>query len=170
VNTDGRPSGGLNTSPSDPDDAAQAVAAAAVLPHLDAAFNLARWMTRDEHDAADVVQDAYIRAMRFAGTFRGGGSGGAKAWLLAIVRNAALDHLRARKSHGRQEEIGGDDLDRQVACDAERFDPQAILLRAANAERVRGAIEALPVGLREVVVLREMEELSYKEIAAAISL
>ncbi|HSV13535.1 MAG TPA: sigma-70 family RNA polymerase sigma factor, partial [Tepidisphaeraceae bacterium] len=144
-------------------NATRAAVAAAVLPHLDAAFNLARWLTRDEHDAADVVQQAYLRAMTAADTFRGGG--GAKSWLLTIVRNTAFDRLRRDKTR-RQEELG-DDLP-MTPSDAEACDPQAILLRAANAERVRAAIEELPDGIREVIVLREMEELSYKEVAAVV--
>lgn len=144
-------------------NATRAAVVAAVLPHLDAAFNLARWLTRDEHDAADVVQQAYLRAMTAADTFRGGG--GAKSWLLTIVRNTAFDRLRRDKTR-RQEELG-DDLP-MTPSDAEACDPQAILLRAANAERVRAAIEELPDGIREVIVLREMEELSYKEVAAVV--
>jgi RNA polymerase sigma-70 factor (ECF subfamily) len=142
---------------------ARAAVAAAVLPHLDAAFNLARWLTRDEHDAADVVQEAYLRAAGAADTFRGGG--GAKAWLLAIVRNAAFDSLRRDKRRQHEELV--DDAP-MTSADAEACDPQAILLRAANAERVRSAIEQLPAGIREVIVLREMEEMSYKEIAAVV--
>jgi RNA polymerase sigma factor (sigma-70 family) len=143
-------------------DAARAAVAAALLPHLDAAFNLARWLTRDENDAADVVQESYLRAARSAGTFRGGS--GAKAWLLAIVRNAAFDCLRREKNR-RQEELL-DDL--PIASDAEEFDPQAILLRAANAERVHAAIDSLPAGIREAIVLREMEGMSYREIAGVV--
>ncbi len=136
--------------------------AEAVLPYLDAAYNLARWLTRSDHDAQDVVQDAYVRALRSAGTFRGQG---ARAWLLTIVRNAAFDLLRRNRMHRPEDLL--DELP-TLAGDEEACNPQAILLRAANAERVRAAIEELPPGIREVVVLREMEEMSYREIAAVI--
>src|SRR5438045_2922374 len=108
--------------------------AAAVLPHLDAAYNLASWLMRNEHDAADVVQDAYLRALRGAGGFRGTN---AKPWLLTIVRNVAFDRMRASASR-RWEELPDEQA---PAADADQFDPQAILLRAANAERVRAALE-----------------------------
>jgi RNA polymerase sigma-70 factor (ECF subfamily) len=135
--------------------------AAAVLPYLDAAYNLAWWLTRSEHDAHDIVQESVLRAINGAGTFRGGN---ARAWLLTIVRNASFDWLERRKGHRHQE------LDDAlpVAAENSEFDPQAILLRAANAERVRSAIETLPPGIREVTVLRDMEGMSYKEIAAII--
>ena len=126
-----------------------------VLVHLDAAYNLARWLTRNEHDAQDVVQDACIRAMRAFDAFHGGD---ARAWLLTIVRNVALTMVRTRK---RPEELDEGLYEPQ----AEALDPQAILLRSADAERVRDAIEQLHVELRTVIVLREMDGLSYKEIA-----
>ena len=133
-----------------------------LLTHLDAANNLAHWLLHNDADAQDVVQDAFVRALRAAETFRGGS---AKSWFLAIVRNVAFDRLRQTKARF------AEDLDDhlQPACDPHMFDPQAILMRAANAERVRSAIEALPAGIREVVVLREMEAMSYKEIAGVIA-
>jgi RNA polymerase sigma-70 factor (ECF subfamily) len=138
--------------------------APALVPHLDAAYNLARWLTRNDHAAADVVQDAYVRALRAAAGFRGTD---VKPWLLAIVRNVAFDRLRANRSTRHQPLL--DDVDQQdLATDEHATDPQAILLRAANAERVRAAIDELPPGIREVIVLREMEEMSYKEIAVVI--
>lgn len=126
-----------------------------VLVHLDAAYNLARWLTRSEHDAQDVVQDACIRAMRAFESFHGGD---ARAWLLTIVRNVALTLLRTRKKPEALDET-------LYEPQSEGCDPQEILLRAADAERVREAIELLHVELRTVIVLREMEGLSYKEIA-----
>src|SRR4051812_333021 len=132
------------------------------MPHLDAAFNLARWLAGNDHDAGDVVQDAYLRAVRSARTFRGTD---AKAWLLTIVRNTCFDLLRRGKAH-RHDELG-DDLPLADDRSAD-VDPHAILLRAANAERVRAAIEELPASIREVIVLREMEGLSYKQVAAVI--
>jgi RNA polymerase sigma-70 factor (ECF subfamily) len=132
---------------------------ATVLPHLDAAHNLARWLLRDEDDAQDVVQDAYLRAFRFFNSFRGGDSRG---WLLTIVRNACYTWLRK----ARPEEL-------QVSFDEESHgregggrSPEANVLRSANAQSLKDALERLPVGLREVIVLRELEGLSYAEIAA----
>ncbi|MGH7249246.1 MAG: sigma-70 family RNA polymerase sigma factor [Pseudomonadota bacterium] len=133
-----------------------------VLPHLDAAYNLARWLTRNEHDADDVVQEAYLRALRFFDGFRGGDG---RAWLLAIVRNASYtwsEQSRARPQVEFNEEIscaGGD-----------ASDPETLLVQNLNAASVSACIEALPVEFREVVILRELEELSYKEIAAAAGL
>jgi len=129
-----------------------------VLVHLDAAYNLARWLTRSDHDAQDVVQDACVRAFRAFDQFRGGD---ARAWLLTIVRNVSFTWNKGRKE--------ARELDEELfeAAD-DRVDPQAVLLRAADAQRVREAIELLPADLRSVIVLREMEELSYKQIAAAL--
>ena len=154
------------TSLIQPGDSAVPAAAsglgAVLLPHLDAAYNLARWLTRNDHDAADTVQEAFVRALRSADTYRGNG---AKTWLLTIVRNAAFDRMRRDKSRAAQEL----DDNLHVTIDHDEFDPHAILMRAANAERVREAIHSLPPGVREVVVLREMEGLSYREIAVVIA-
>jgi RNA polymerase sigma-70 factor (ECF subfamily) len=128
-----------------------------ILVHLDAAYNLARWLTRSDHDAQDVVQDACIRAFRAFDQFRGGDP---RAWLLTIVRNVSLTWNKNRK--------GTKELDDELYEPSDdQPDPQAILLRAADAQRVREAIEQLPSDLRSVIVLREMEGLSYKQIAGA---
>jgi len=129
-----------------------------VLPHLDAAYNLARWLAGNEHDAEDIVQEAFLRAFRFMGGFRGGNS---RSWLLTIVRNTAYTWLR--KNHGPIVYLGEDEL-------AEIEDPAALggdvaLLRNADAGRLRAALQQLPVEFREALVLRELEGLSYKEIA-----
>jgi RNA polymerase sigma factor (sigma-70 family) len=157
-----------STGPNDVDvvGGAEPVAATLVLRHLDSAYNLARWLLKNEHDAQDVVQEACLRALRSASSYRGSADPSAeRAWLLAIVRNAAFDALRRAKVRDLQELH--DDL--SPVADSETFDPQAILLRAANAQRVREAIESLPPGIREVVVLREMEGLEYKQIAAVVA-
>ncbi|HLI18905.1 MAG TPA: sigma-70 family RNA polymerase sigma factor [Rhodanobacteraceae bacterium] len=129
-----------------------------VMRHLDAAYNLARWLARNDQDAEDVVQEAVLRAFRFFGGFRGGD---ARIWLLAIVRNTFYTQRSRVPAAGTLEEFdeavhGGEDLD----------DPQAVLLRAADAQSLRDALERLPPEFREVLVLRELEECSYKEIAA----
>jgi len=132
---------------------------AAVLPHLDAAYNLARWLLRSEHEAEDVVQEAYVRALRFFGGFRGGDSRG---WLLTIVRNVSYTWLRKRRpdelSLSLDEELHGRE-------DGAR-DPEGEVLRKADVRSVKQALETLPLELREVIVLRELEGLSYAEIAS----
>ena len=130
----------------------------AVLPHLDAAYNLARWLTRNDHDAQDVVQESYLRALKFFGGFRGGDG---RAWLLKIVRHTCYDWLRRNRRYEPLTEF--DEEPRSVESAAP--DPEALLLRAAESRSLRQALEELPVEFREVVILRELEELSYKEIA-----
>jgi RNA polymerase sigma factor (sigma-70 family) len=132
----------------------------AVLPHLNAAYNLARWLTRNDNDAEDVVQDAYLRALRFFGGFRGDD---ARAWLLAIVRNTCYDFLRSHRPHELMEAF---DEEVHTTVD-ENQSPEAMLLRRADQAMVRRALEALPLPWREVIVLRELEGLSYKQIADA---
>jgi RNA polymerase sigma-70 factor (ECF subfamily) len=128
-----------------------------VLPHLDAAYNLARWLTRNDQDAEDVVQEACLRAFKFLGGFYGGDS---RAWLLKIVRNTCYTWLRHNRAHELTTPF--DETIHDVECDA--LNPEALLLRHADQQLLRQALEALPVEFREVVVLRELEELSYKEI------
>ncbi len=128
----------------------------AVLPHLDAAYNLARWLTRNDTDAADVVQEAFLRALKFFGGFRGGDT---RAWLLTIVRNACYTWLRRNRVNELATPF--DEETHSVESD----DPETILLEGADREMLRQALEALPVEFREVVILRELEGLSYKEIA-----
>jgi RNA polymerase sigma-70 factor, ECF subfamily len=135
------------------------------LPHLDAAYNLARWLTRNDDDAQDVVQDAMLRALRYFAGFRGEH---ARPWLLQIVRNSCMDWLR--ENHPGEIAML-DDLD-----DAERAsiephapaadEPDAVAARMDDRERLNDALAALPPHYREVVVLRELEDLSYRDIAA----
>ncbi len=132
----------------------------AVLAHLDAAFNLARWLTRNEQDAHDVVQESCMKALRAFDSLRGGDF---RAWFLTIVRNTSFTLLRHRDPHGGQAEHSLD-VAAEVAADLDEYDPQAIVMRSANAELVHRAIDALPELLREAIILREMEGLSYKEI------
>jgi RNA polymerase sigma-70 factor (ECF subfamily) len=130
----------------------------ALLPHLDAAYNLARWLTGNDHDAEDVVQDAYVRALKFFDGYRGAGG---RAWLLAIVRHTCYTWLHRNRGH---EPLAVFDEEAHGVTD-EAANPAALLLRKEDRELLRGAIEALPVEFREMVVLRDLEGLSYKEIA-----
>jgi RNA polymerase sigma-70 factor (ECF subfamily) len=130
----------------------------AVLPHLNAAYNLARWLTRDEHDAEDVVQDAFVRALRFFDGFRGDD---ARSWLLAIVRNTSYDFLRRHHPHEVTEPFDEEFHSPTV----EGQSPETLLLRRTDQVMVRRALEMLPLAWREIIILREFEGLSYKQIA-----
>src|SRR5262245_26977853 len=129
-----------------------------VLPHLDAAYNLARWLTRNERDAEDVVQEAFLRALRHYRTFKGGD---ARPWLLAIVRNT---YYTWRKHNRLPEENIALEEDKQPVAE-DTPDPEQILLRETDRQQLRSALRLLPKEFLEVIVLREFEELSYKEIA-----
>ena len=136
-----------------------------VLVHLDAAYNLARWLTRNDHDADDAVQDACLRAFRSFDGFRGDSG---RPWLLAIVRNSCYDFLR--KSRGaRMEETYEEDVhggEGAASSTSGPFgDPEARLVQADLRRRIDAALDRLPVNFREVVVLRDIEDLSYREIA-----
>jgi RNA polymerase sigma-70 factor (ECF subfamily) len=128
---------------------------AQALPHLDAAYNLARWLSRSPVDADDIVQDAMLRAFRAFDGFRGGD---AKAWLLTIVRNCWASAGKATKRRGHTS-LEDENL---VAAEA---DPETSAIRAGNQRRLDVLIAALPPEFREVLILREMEDLSYREIA-----
>jgi RNA polymerase sigma-70 factor, ECF subfamily len=129
-----------------------------MMPHMAAAYNLARWLAGNEPDAQDVVQEAFLRGFKFFGGFRGGDS---RAWLLRIVRNSFYDWLR--KQRRTKLETPFDEQVHEAA--AVSPGPDAALLAKADKEMVNQAIEALPVEYREVLVLRELEGLAYKEIA-----
>lgn len=131
------------------------------LPHLDAAYNLARWLTHNEHDAQDVVQDALVRAMRYVHALRGDS---ARAWLLQIVRHTCYSWLKENRP---AERVLFDDADEAwagVAAPASD-EPPELAMRKAERQQIDEAIAALPVAYREVLVLREMEDLSYGDIA-----
>ena len=129
------------------------------MPHLDAAYNLARWLTRDEHDAEDVVQEAYLRAFRFFGGFHGGDG---RSWLLAVVRNTCFTWMKRNRPTAPTASF---DENTHGAADAS-FNPETLFLQGAAREMLHEALGELPLDFREVVVLRELEGLSYKEIAA----
>ena len=132
----------------------------AVLPQLDAAYNLARWLTHSGNDAEDVVQDACERALRYFDAFHGGD---AKAWFLTIVRHACYDWIK----RNRPAEIAPGDGTEAIenATDPAGVTPEQAALRGAAGNALNEAIAALPPGYREVLILRELEDLSYKEIA-----
>ena len=132
-----------------------------VLPHLDAAFNYARWLTRNDAEAEDVVQDACVRAMRYFSSLR---DNDARAWLFTIVRNTWYSRISRRASA--VEATAPDHAWDQQPDDA--LDPEERLLQQYTVTRVRRALEQLPVDFREVIVLREIEGLPYKEIAAIV--
>jgi RNA polymerase sigma-70 factor (ECF subfamily) len=135
-----------------------------VVPHLDAAFNYARWLAGNEADAEDVVQDASVRAFRFFSSLRGED---ARAWLLTIVRHAWYARLSSQRA-ARAASVEYDEM-ADTRSD-EGLGPEALLLQRQTVDRVRRAVEQLPVDFREVVVLRELEGLSYKEIAAIVGI
>jgi RNA polymerase sigma-70 factor (ECF subfamily) len=136
------------------------------LPHLDAAYSLARWLTRNDADAADVVQEAMLRALRYFDSYR---EGDAKSWLLRIVRRTCYSWLeRNRPAELVALEIV-DETGEARAADPVRAgapDSEALLLNRSDLRRLDLLIEALPAPLREVIVLRELQELGYREIAA----
>lgn len=129
------------------------------MPHLDAGYNLARWLTRDVADAEDVVQEAALRALRYADSLDGGS---ARAWFLTIVRHAFYDW---RKRNRPAEIVADDGTAIESAADPDAIDPETACLRAAQTRALADAIAALPLRFREVLILREIEGLSYKEIA-----
>ncbi len=134
---------------------------AAVLPHLDAAYRLARWLTRSAPDAEDLVQECMLRAFTYFDSFRGADG---RAWLLAIVRNSFYTSLRRGRSRT--------DVPFKEELHAEESppDPETLLMRRVAAEELGRAIEELPAAFREVLVLREVEGLSYKEIAGVAAI
>jgi RNA polymerase sigma-70 factor (ECF subfamily) len=129
-----------------------------VLPHIDAAFNLARWLTRNDHDAEDVVQDAMLRAFRHFEGLRGE----ARPWLLAIVRNACFSWIQSNRP---AEVATGLDAEAAEPATAPADGPEALLARELDRRMLNEAIAALPLQFREVLILRELEDLSYREIA-----
>ncbi|TMH31980.1 MAG: sigma-70 family RNA polymerase sigma factor [Betaproteobacteria bacterium] len=132
------------------------------LPHLDAAYNLARWLTRNEHDAQDVVQDACLRALRYFSAFRGEQ---VRPWLLQIVRHTCYTWLKENRP-AEVVSFDDDDGEPRIETAAPASDePQAVALRHADRALINQSIAALPIVYREVLVLRELEDLSYKDIA-----
>ena len=137
-----------------------------MLPHLDSAFNLARWLAGNDQDAEDVAQEACLRALTFFDGFHGEDG---RAWLLAIVRNTGYTWLEKN----RPAEVVALEDSGLIGADAEvighaapaESNPEVIVLQSVQKKLVNQALEELPVGFREVLVMRELEDLSYKEIA-----
>jgi RNA polymerase sigma-70 factor (ECF subfamily) len=140
----------------------------AVLPHIDAALSLARWITGDRADAEDVLQEACLRAFRAIASAR---NADARAWLLAIVRNTALTWIA--KNRPKSVVITDDEATFERAglgMVEQQASPEALLIEKADADQLHSAIGALPLQYREVLVLREIEELSYQEISKVLSI
>lgn len=148
---------------SSPDDTVRTAATfeTVVVPHLDAAYRLARWLVGNEHDAEDVVQEACLRALRYFGTFSGGNS---RAWFLRIVRNTCYGW----HTHARHADI--DVFDEQQHSGSFTIDPETLTLQAATVELIAEAMRELPARARELLVLREFEGLSYQELADVLGI
>jgi RNA polymerase sigma factor (sigma-70 family) len=130
-----------------------------LVAHLNAAYNLARWLMRNETDAEDVVQDAYLRAVSHIEDFRGGDG---RAWLLTIVRNACYSRLRQKGASGQNTDFN--EVVHSAAADRQTPNAETVLLQAERTELLRKSLADLPAEYREILVLRELEQLSYREI------
>lgn len=141
---------------------------ALAIAHLDSAYNLARWLVRDAAAADDVVQDAMLRALKYFHGFRGDN---ARAWILQIVRNVALTRLQGKAKGGEEglRRSESDPADALACVPGERtHEPETLLMREEDERLVQRLLAGLPVELRECLILREIEELSYKEIARIV--
>lgn len=142
----------------------------AVLPHLDAAYNLARWLSGNANEAGDVVQEAFLRALRFFDGWRGGN---ARAWLLAIVRNIWFTEWRRRQNAAPT--VPFDDAQAEAALaalwlDGAQGNPEQLAMQHEDAAQVQHALATLALPYREVLVLRELEDMSYGDIAAVVGI
>ena len=135
-----------------------------LVPHLDAAFNLARHLTRDDHEAEDVVQDAYLRALKYFDSYNGAN---ARAWLLRIVRHTFYTRRRQQRRGEQLLTAFDEDLHSSAAAPD---DPERLFLRRDAGRVLRDALAKLPAIGREVIVLRELEGLSYREISQVTGL
>jgi RNA polymerase sigma factor (sigma-70 family) len=142
---------------------------AIALPHLDAAYNLARWLLRNEQAADDVVQEALLRALRYFGSFHGDN---AKPWLLGIVRNACFTWLQDNRGAEQMLEFDEDrdSGEQDLAPERSSDNPEQLLSRKQDGAALNAAIESLPAVFREVLILRELEELSYDDIARIVGI
>jgi RNA polymerase sigma factor (sigma-70 family) len=137
-----------------------------VMPHIDDAYRLARWLTGNRTDAEDVVQDASLRAFRAIREFAGGSS---RSWVLSIVRNTTYSWLRKNRPAAviTVEDLESVELEHATPRDADGESPEAVLIAKVDAEQLRAAIAAVPTPFRETLVLRDIEGLDYREIAEA---
>ncbi len=135
-----------------------------VLPHLDAAYRLARWLARNEADAEDLVQEAYVRAWRFFGSLR---NEDAKPWLMRIVRNQWFSRARTEAGRGRVTSLDGseDEVEAALQANAEPDGAEHRLMRREHEALIRTALADLPDEFREVLVLREVEDMAYRDLA-----
>jgi len=142
-----------------------------VLPHLDSAFNLARWLTRDDQDAEDVVQEACLRALRYFDGFRGED---VRPWLLGIVRNTFFTWYRQNRGQRLgtpfDEALHSGAAAESTEARGDLADPESLLLGKESRRQVNEALATLAVEFREVLILRELEDLSYKQIAAIVGI
>ncbi len=134
-----------------------------IMPHLPAAYNLARWLTHNDQDAEDLVQEAYLRAFKFFDGFQGQNS---RTWLLKIVRNTFYSRLPQKKLHELTTAFDEELHDQG----SEDFNPEKLVLQNINNKLLMQALAELPVEYREIIILRELEYLSYKEIAELIAI
>ena len=132
------------------------------VPHLNAAYNFARWLTRDERNAEDICQEAYLRAFKSLDSFQGDGG---RAWLLAIVRNTYYTWFKKNKAGAAAVPFDDDGTVAGAELEAPVESLERILQQRDARRRVNAALERLPQEFREAIVLRELEDLSYKEIA-----
>jgi len=138
---------------------------ALALPHLNAAYNLARWLLRDEYHAQDVVQEAFLRAFRYFDSFKGGD---ARPWLMGIVRNTCYSWMRENSRRAEQPLELDEDLENDAyehGGHQTQNNPETLLMQKHESSRVNAAIERLPAVFRETLMLRELEDMSYEEIA-----
>lgn len=145
-----------NRGPADPREIEQVV-----LPHLDAAYNLARWLVRNAADAEDVVQEACLRAVKFLSGYRGGDS---RAWLLRIVRNTAYSFLEKNRPNELNEEFN------ELLHASSDLKDEQNLHQSNDSALIQQALEVLPVRFREAIILRELEDMSYKQIAEVMEI
>ena len=139
------------------------------MTYLNAAYNLARWLVRDEHIAQDMVQEAYLRALKYRESFRGGDM---RPWLLSIVRNTCYTWLE--QSRQREDDVEFDEERDSGNCELileqAEDNPEALIMRKQERMRLNKSINALPSTFREVLILRELEELSYEDIAVVVAI
>lgn len=141
---------------------------AMIMPHLNSAYNLARWLTHGHSEAEDIVQEAYLRAFKFFDSFHGEDG---RVWLLGIVRNTFYTWYQQNKTQNKNTPFGEDLHGENIECFKSSDDnPEQILMQKDSQRVLNSALRALPIEFREVMVMRELEELSYKQIAEIVQI